>query len=210
MNKLSKVFLVIIIILVIALGIMTKMYFDMRKSSELGLKSTLENANLLFEANKRIDELEKILEAEHNISTIINSTPAHVVEDSNVSNDNNNSNNNNKTLDIRRFPEKVSLKVLEDTITRDGATLVITDKNEEPYGYGEDFVLEVKNVNSWEKVESLPNTVWNSLAYVPNDEGELTTKLNFKYVFGSLEDGIYRVVKTVQNVEIYSNEFEIK
>ena len=64
MNKLSKVFLVIIIILIIALGIITKMYFDMKKSSQLGLESTLENANLLFEANKRIDQLEKLLETE--------------------------------------------------------------------------------------------------------------------------------------------------
>ena len=209
MNKLSKVFLVIIIILIIALGIITKMYFDMKKSSQLGLESTLENANLLFEANKRIDQLEKLLETEKGISTVTNSTPAHVVENPDVVNDNSDD-NSNKTLDIRRFPEKVSLKVLEDTITRDGATLVITDENEEPYGYGEDFVLEVKKGDFWEKVESLPNTVWKSLAYVPNEEGVLKMKLNFKYVFGSLEDGIYRVVKTVQSVNIYSNEFEIK
>lgn len=209
MNKLSKVFLVIIIILIIALGIITKMYFDMKKSSQLGLESALENANLLFEANKRIDQLEKLLETEKSISTVTNSTPAHVVKNPDVVNDNSDD-NSNKTLDIRRFPEKVSLKVLEDTITKDGATLVITDENEEPYGYGEDFVLEVKKGDFWEKIESLPNTVWKSLAYVPNEEGVLTMKLNFKYVFGSLEDGIYRVVKTVQSVNIYSNEFEIK
>ena len=209
MNKLSKVFLVIIIILVVALGIMTKMYFDMKKSSELGLESALENANLLVEANKRIDQLEKILEAENNISTVTNSTPAHVVENPDVVNDNQNG-SDNKTLDIRKFPEKVSLKVLEETITRDGATLVITDENEEPYGYGEDFILEVKKGDSWTKVEFLPDTIWKSLAYVPNDEGILTMKLDFKDCFGSLEDGIYRVVKTILGVNIYSNEFEIK
>ena len=209
MNKLSKVFLVIIIILIIALGIMTYLYFNALRIAKNNFESIITSANEVFEANKRIEQLEKLLETEKSISTVTNSTPAHVVENPDVVNDNSDD-NSNKTLDIRRFPEKVSLKVLEDTITRDGATLVITDENEEPYGYGEDFVLEVKKGDFWEKVESLPNTVWKSLAYVPNEEGILTMKLNFKYVFGSLEDGIYRVVKTVQSVNIYSNEVEIK
>ena len=61
MKKTNIILVIIIIILLIALAIMTKLYLDMRKSSKLGLESTLENANLLFEANKEIDILEKEL-----------------------------------------------------------------------------------------------------------------------------------------------------
>lgn len=209
MNKLSKIFLVIIIVLIVALGIMTYLYLNALKIAKNNLESIIKSANEVFEANKRIDQLEKLLETEKGISIVTNSTPVHVVENPDVVNDNQNG-SDNKILDIKRFPEKVSLKVLEETITKDGATLVITDENEEPYGYGEDFVLEVKKGDSWTKVEFLPDTIWKSLAYVPNDEGILTMKLDFKDCFGSLEDGIYRVVKTILGVNIYSNEFEIK
>ena len=77
MKKTNIILIIALIIITIALVFITKMYFDMRKSSELGLKSTLENANLLFEANKKIDELEKELEiykATSSISTVTNST----------------------------------------------------------------------------------------------------------------------------------------
>lgn len=210
MNKLSKVFLVIIIILVVALGIMTYLYLNALRIAKNNFESMITSSDQIYELNLIIDQLESSLAAENNISTVTNSTPAHIVENPDVVNDNKDNSSDNKTLDIRKFPEKVSLKVLEETITRDGATLVITDENEEPYGYGEDFVLEVKKGESWKRVEYLPDTIWKSLAYIPNDEGILTMKLDFKYYFGSLEDGMYRVVKTIQGVNIYSNEFEIK
>ena len=52
MNKLSKIFLVIIIVLVLALCIMSYLYVNMRKSSQQNLDSQLTNAY------QRIDELE--------------------------------------------------------------------------------------------------------------------------------------------------------
>lgn len=47
MNKLSKIFLVIIVILVIALGIMTVSYFNMKKTSQ-------ENLDLYLKAERKI------------------------------------------------------------------------------------------------------------------------------------------------------------
>lgn len=61
MNRLSKIFLVIIIILLIALSIVSCAYFRMRESSKRGLESTLNSAEELYEANKRIHELEEQL-----------------------------------------------------------------------------------------------------------------------------------------------------
>lgn len=52
MNKLNKVFLVIIIILVIALGIVTSLYFNMRQVAH-------ENLEAYLNAEKQITELIK-------------------------------------------------------------------------------------------------------------------------------------------------------
>ena len=58
MNKLSKIFLVIIIVLVLALCIMSYLYVNMRKSSKQNLDSLLTKSEELTNAYQRLDELE--------------------------------------------------------------------------------------------------------------------------------------------------------
>lgn len=58
MKKLSKIFLVIIIVLVLALCIMSYLYVNMRKSSQQNLDSLLTKSQKLTNAYQRIDELE--------------------------------------------------------------------------------------------------------------------------------------------------------
>lgn len=66
MNKLSKIFLVTILILIIALSIMTYMYFDMKKTAQKNLDSYVEVAEKLVEINNKpngqhiIDEIKSI------------------------------------------------------------------------------------------------------------------------------------------------------
>ena len=58
MNKLSKIFLVIIIVLVLALCIISYLYVNMRRSSKQNLDSLLTKSQELTNAYQRIDELE--------------------------------------------------------------------------------------------------------------------------------------------------------
>lgn len=58
MNKLSKIFLVIIIVLVLDLCIMSYLYVNMRRSSKQNLDSLLTKSQELTNAYQRIDELE--------------------------------------------------------------------------------------------------------------------------------------------------------
>lgn len=58
MNKLSKIFLVIIIVLVLALCIMSYLYVNMRRLSKQNLDSLLTKSQELTNAYQRIDELE--------------------------------------------------------------------------------------------------------------------------------------------------------
>lgn len=61
MTKTNKILIAIIIILVIALAIMTHLYFMAIESSKRGLDATLESAEEIYNLNNKIRELEKQL-----------------------------------------------------------------------------------------------------------------------------------------------------
>lgn len=62
MNNINKIFLVIITILIIALAIITYKYFVLKETCKKNLDDALHNAELTYEAHKRIHELEDELE----------------------------------------------------------------------------------------------------------------------------------------------------
>lgn len=61
MNKLNKIFLIIIIILIIFSTFMTFLYVNMRKTAQNNMNYFLEEVNKVYEAKKRIFELEEII-----------------------------------------------------------------------------------------------------------------------------------------------------
>lgn len=61
MTKTNKILIAIIIVLVIALAIMTRLYFMAREGSKRGLDATLESAEEIYNLNNRIRELEEQL-----------------------------------------------------------------------------------------------------------------------------------------------------
>lgn len=63
MNTLNKILIVVTVILTIALGIMTYEYFTLRQTSKNNTEDMLKHAEELYEANKKINELEAKLEA---------------------------------------------------------------------------------------------------------------------------------------------------
>lgn len=57
MNKLNKIFLAIIVILVILLGIMTAMYLNMRKAAKKSLDEVLKISEEKYELNNQLNDL---------------------------------------------------------------------------------------------------------------------------------------------------------
>ena len=51
--------------------------------------------------------------------------------------------------------KNVSMEIKEGTLTKTGATVVITDKNETPYSYGEWFRIDEKDGDKWKEVEQI-------------------------------------------------------
>ena len=62
MNKLNKIFITIIVVLIIILTFITYQYVILKENSKKALDDTLRNAEELYEANKKIQELESELE----------------------------------------------------------------------------------------------------------------------------------------------------
>lgn len=113
-----------------------------------------------------------------------------------------------------RSPENVTIKVLKDTISSTGLSIIITDNNKDYYGWGVDFKVQKKIDEKWETLEPISDDLtWIGIAYVPNEDNQVKQKLNIENYYGKLGNGIYRIVKTVYDkeyIDLYSNEFEIK
>lgn len=224
MKKTNIILIIALIIITIALLFITKMYFDMRKSSELGLKSTLENANLLFEANKKIDELEKELEiykATSSISTVTNSTTnnkvvstePYIPDGMQVADPNDNSGIKASDVEINYDINKVKIEVLKDTVTNTYAEILITDNNENNGGWGKSYRIQKKENNKWIDLKPIQNLGFEEIAFLLDENNQLKQKINWKTFYGELEKGTYRIVKPIylnEYVDLYSDEFEIK
>lgn len=130
-----------------------------------------------------------------------------------------NTSNKNETMaeqlinQQNRSPENVKVEILENTITRTSVEILITDNNKQKFGYDEAFKLQKKINGQWSKMDMISdNLTFNSLGYQIGENNQLKMKVNYGEYYGSLEDGVYRIVKSVYssgNYNIFSNEFEI-
>ncbi|MBO5180064.1 MAG: hypothetical protein J6B87_06960 [Clostridia bacterium] len=114
---------------------------------------------------------------------------------------------------INRNKEKVSVEVLLDTVTRNGATIVITDKNENPYGWGKSYKLQQKIADGWYNMAPQSEMIFEEIAYILDENGQFKQDIDWTRFYGELGNGTFRIVKdTYDNkyIDFYSNEFEIK
>lgn len=169
MNKLNKVFLIIILILVIALIFITyKMIYWKNGCLTIG--------NEFYKSNERIQKIED---------------------------------------EYNRSMDNVKIEVNKDTLTPNGATITITDNNEYPYTYREDFYIKSKQDNGdFKDLELLTNVDFNQTPYKLDENNQIKQTLDWSKLYGTLAKGTYKIVKYVYtaNSEIYfeSNEFIIE
>jgi hypothetical protein len=108
----------------------------------------------------------------------------------------------------------VKLKIKEDSITKTGLTLVITDYNEPSFGWGPGYeVLKLINNEEWIPVTPNVPMVFNEIAYMLDENHQWEYVIDWTNFYGELETGKYKIKKTIYNngyIDLYSNEFEIK
>lgn len=111
--------------------------------------------------------------------------------------------------------DKITMEVKQGTLTKSSATIIMTNKTEEEYTYGEPYHLEIKHNDSWHILELEPNNdlFFTMPAYSLKAGESVEKEYNWEYGYGKLEKGTYRLVTDFMNEQekIYAAaEFTIK
>ena len=106
--------------------------------------------------------------------------------------------------------EGVSMVIKDGTLSRRGATVIITDTSGMNYTYGEEYRIDKYKEGVWKELDVIVegNYGWNSIGYMVDDNGILELDVKWEWLYGRLEDGYYRIVKSVNDKE-FSIEFRI-
>lgn len=104
----------------------------------------------------------------------------------------------------------IILSIKEGTLTKTGATIIITDKSNKDYTYGKDFILEKKIKNTWYKLAA-QETWWDLVGYKIDENNTLELEQKWEEIYGKLKKGTYRILKSIGTTDEYIYvEFEIK
>lgn len=116
--------------------------------------------------------------------------------------------------------DNISIIIKDGTLTNKNLTLIIKDSTNEKYSFGQEFYIEKQTNNIWSKVKEIHTDYgFTQMAYYA-DTKELELKQDWEYIYGSLEKGIYRLIKKVfkeadtpitdENYKLISVNFEIQ
>jgi len=93
--------------------------------------------------------------------------------------------------------ENVSIVIKDGTLTKTGATIIITDTNKKHYEYGMPFRIDKKEDYGWRELKITGNGAFNLPAYIVDKNNKLELNQNWEHIYGELESGEYRLVKYV-------------
>lgn len=106
--------------------------------------------------------------------------------------------------------ENITMEIKEGTLTKTGATIVITDLSGKNNTFNKEFRIDQKRGGKW---YTLKDKSKNKVDVVAGQKGEenkkLEQELNWEKNYGTLSDGKYRIVKEINNKDIVV-EFEIE
>ena len=95
----------------------------------------------------------------------------------------------------------VSMEVRSGTIAPTGLTLTFINQTDSECIYGEYFVIEKKIAGSWYQVPIVieGNYGFESIGYSLEPKGESEWTSDWKWIYGSLDLGEYRIVKDISD-----------
>ena len=104
--------------------------------------------------------------------------------------------------------EDITMEIKEGTLTKTGATIVITDLSGKNNTFSKEFRVDQKRGGKW---YTLKDKSKNEVDVMPGQQEnkKLEQELNWEKNYGTLSDGYYRIVKKINNKDIVV-EFEIE
>ena len=200
------------IIIMIEILIAILLLFTIYKINFTKEKDAKEIAASSYDSNKELESNTNYIDIGNGQSLAITET----------NNENNSKGYDLNTVDVNKvivdddIRKNVKINVIEDSITRDSARVLITYPNDNKYNWDNSYRVEKKAGDSWEELVSKHSVAAPLSNVTMEDEiNQLERTINYADVYDSLEDGTYRIALRVfvnynKEVWIYSNEFEIK
>lgn len=107
------------------------------------------------------------------------------------------------------------MEINKNTINSTSISITIINNNKKQLTYGDEFKIQKKVNGEWKDLEYIPNTIWNAMAYITEENSKTSKELDVEKYYGKLGNGTYRVVKPVfdgkdKDIDIYSAEFDIE
>ena len=105
--------------------------------------------------------------------------------------------------------EDITMEIKEGTITKTGATIVITDLSGKNNTFSKEFRIDQKRGGKWYTLKDNSKNVVDVMTGQKEEDKKLEQELNWEKNYGTLSDGYYRIVKKINNKDIVV-EFEIE
>lgn len=100
----------------------------------------------------------------------------------------------------------VTMTVKEGTVSINGLTLILENNSDENYIYGEAYVLEKKIASDWYQVPILLDEYgFEDIGYLLDSLTKSEWKVGWEWLYGSLDGGEYRIVKSMLDVKEAGN-----
>lgn len=158
----------------------------------------------IFNGNSTTSNLSTSYNYSNTFSTAIEPyIPDNTIKNSSINTINYNYVNNGHIIDYNQ----VSLSIKPNTLSRYGATLVITDTSENKNSFNKWYRIDKKENTEWIELETLNSNVniYEENSFFTDSNGILEFKMDWSNLYGELKNGIYRIVKE-NNLTV---EFEI-
>lgn len=105
--------------------------------------------------------------------------------------------------------EDITMEIKEGTLTKTGATIVITDLSGKNNTFSKEFRIDQKRGGKWYTLKDKSKNEVNVIPGQKEEDKKLEQELNWEKNYGTLSDGYYRIVKKINNKDIVV-EFEIE
>ena len=105
--------------------------------------------------------------------------------------------------------ENITMEIKEGTLTKTGATIVITDLSGKNNTFSKEFRIDQKRGGKWYTLKDNSKNVVDVMTGQQEKDKKLEQELNWEKNYGTLSDGYYRIVKKINNKDIVV-EFKIE
>ena len=107
--------------------------------------------------------------------------------------------------------KNVTMNIKENTLTKSGAIIIITDDNKTKYTYEEYYKLEKRIDHIWYELKPRGDVLFNEMGYLVDDNNELEMNIDWSKAYGNLTSGKYRIIKKIYDGEYkyFSVEFDL-